>query len=193
MLDAGAGVEFCPNCGAAATGASFCPKCGRDLRSEPATGGQPLAPRVPTGATDALKWSGAVVLIGGCLAVLGSFLPWISATAAFVGTISRSGLDGGGDGIITIGAGIIIALHGIALLIRKSGNARAVRASAVVFALVLGAVAVLDINSVNERVATVNSSAALASLGMGLVLVGLAAVVTVIGAFLPAVRKRGDP
>src|SRR5205823_5619316 len=38
-----------------------------------------------------------VVLLGAVGLGVGSFLPWLTATVPFVGTISRSGLDGGGE------------------------------------------------------------------------------------------------
>jgi hypothetical protein len=130
------------------------------------------------------------VLIGGVLAALGSFLPWITATAAFVGTISRNGFDGGGDGIITAALGIVIALLGISLLAR-SGSPRVARIGAIACAAVLGWVTITDINSVNDRIRSIDSNVATASVGMGLIVVGFAAVVTVIGAFMPTSRSRG--
>jgi integrase len=48
--------------------------------------------------------------VGGALAVVGSFLPWITATAAFLGTITRSGLDGRGDGMVTLVGGLVAVL-----------------------------------------------------------------------------------
>jgi hypothetical protein len=35
--------------------------------------------------------------------VVGAFLPWFTATFPLAGSISRSGLDGGGDGKIALG------------------------------------------------------------------------------------------
>ncbi len=61
-----------------------------------------------------------IILVAGVLAVVGSFLPWITATAAFVGTISRNGIDGGGDWVITIVLGLVIALMGVAILASPS-------------------------------------------------------------------------
>ncbi len=136
-------------------------------------------------ANSPIVWSGAVILIGGALAALGSFLPWITATAAFVGTINRNGLDGGGDGLITIALGIVIILLGVALLAR-SGNPRTARIGAAICGLALGWVAVADINSINERIRSLNSTLAAASVGMGIIVIAFAAVLVLVGAFLPS-------
>jgi len=128
------------------------------------------------------------VLIAGALAVLGSFLPWITATAAFVGTLSRNGFDGGGDGIFTAALGIVIALLGIALLAR-SGRARTARIGAAVCAIVLGWVAATDIGSVNDRLKGLDSAVS-GSVGTGLIVIAFAAALTVIGAVVPVQKGR---
>jgi len=120
------------------------------------------------------------------LALLGSFLPWITATAAFVGTISRNGFDGGGDGILTAALGLLIGLMGIAILAR-SGSSRTARIGALVGGILLGIVAILDIQGVNERLRGLED-AIVGSLGTGLIVVAFAAVVTVIGTFIPSSR-----
>jgi hypothetical protein len=135
-----------------------------------------------------VDFGGIVILIAGALAILGSFLRWITATAAFVGTIGRSGLDGGGDGIVTIALGIVIVLLGIAMLAR-SGSRRTARIGAIVCAVVLGFIAYIDIKSVNDRIAGLGDNVN-GALGMGLILVAFAAVLTVIGAFLPSGQDR---
>src|SRR5205823_1570587 len=77
----------------------------------------PPSPRpatsAPQPATALAGREGVVVVLLGALGLaVGSFLPWLTATAPFVGTISRSGLDGGGDGILTLIAGIVVGLLG---------------------------------------------------------------------------------
>jgi hypothetical protein len=47
---------------------------------------------------------------GGVLVAAGSLLPWITATAPFVGTISRSGVDMGSDGVALLIGGIAVAV-----------------------------------------------------------------------------------
>ena len=153
----------------------------------PAAASATVATQAPAAAPIAggrpMEWGGVVILIAGCLAILGSFLPWIQATAALVGTVTRSGLEGG-DGLITIALGIVIALLGIAIAAR-SGSGRTARIGALVCAIVLGIVALIDISDVNKRLAGLNSTVVLGSLGVGLIVVAFAAVLTVIGALLP--------
>ena len=56
--------------------------------------------------------SGAVVALGGLLIAIGSFLPWISVSSAF-GSLSRNGVEGGGDGVSTLIIGVLMVLLGI--------------------------------------------------------------------------------
>ncbi len=53
----------------------------------------------------------AVALLGGAMIVAGAFLPWKS-----LGMISRSGVDGGGDGVITALLGLLVVLAAAAPL-----------------------------------------------------------------------------
>lgn len=147
-----------------------------------------LKPKAP--AATGVSWAGIVVVIGGALAVLGSFLPWITATVAFAGTIERNGFDGGGDGVFTAALGIIIALIGVALLAR-SGKARTARIGAIIAGLALGGLGLLEIGSVNDRIASLGSGtvSVAANVGTGLIVVEFAAVLTIIGAFLPDGRS----
>lgn len=185
MTDASAGPRFCPVCGAPSDGRQFCGNCGGNLAAAPVV--TPTA--TPTARV--IEWSGAVILAGGVLAVLGSLLPWITATAAFVGTISRNGFDGGGDGIITVVIGLAIGLVGIAILARSVAD-RSGKIFALVGAAALGIVAVLDIQSVNNRLASLDGNAVIGSVGTGLILIALSASITLVGAFIPT-SAASDP
>src|SRR5450756_2190506 len=100
--------SFCPHCGAQVVpGARFCASCGLDLAAA-ASGAPVMAPQPgvaaplpvarPAGGTNGPALG---MIAGGIIVIVGSFLPWLTATAAFVGTINRNGIDGGGDGIFT--------------------------------------------------------------------------------------------
>jgi hypothetical protein len=70
----------------------------------PAGAAAPAA-RLGAGATG---W----LVLGGAIAVaVGSFLPWVKITAPFIGTVTRSGIEGG-DGWLTLALAMGIAAAG---------------------------------------------------------------------------------
>ena len=189
-------TAYCPRCGKEALGAQFCSSCGTDL-------GLSAAPVAPTAAVAprAVPWGGILIVAGGALAVLGSFLPWLSVTAPLLGNVTRSGLDGGGDGIITLVIGAVLALLGVALILR-SGSARRAVIGTVLTSLVLGVVAVMDIGDVQTRGILMETSLATEgnmfadavafSVGMGLYVILIGGVLGIVGSVvaLRAARAR---
>jgi hypothetical protein len=188
----------CPKCGAAPTGGRYCSTCGQDLAvippppsSQPqpapsvaavvtAAATQPTVAAAPQGINGGL----VLALVAGGLIALGSFLPWITATAALVGTLTRSGLDSGGDGLVTLGIGIGIAVAAI-IALSTSGAITAARVLAVLLGIGAVVVGVVDIGNVNDRIqAITSSSSAIASVGMGLYAVVLGGVIAVIGGLI---------
>lgn len=148
----------------------------------------PAAPWTPTVVTTPgirVSYRGLVIVVAGILAVVGAFLPWITASGAFGITISRNGFDGGGDGIIAAALGILIVLPGVALLTRN-GSPKTARSVACLGGVILGALAATDINSVNDRIKSLatGSSSVDATLGTGLILVGFAAGAAIVGVFI---------
>lgn len=107
---------------------------------------------------------GVLAIIGGGLIALGAFLPWIKATAPFVGTITRSGMEGG-DGPIFLGAGLVIAALGLWSVIGRPSSAPVLL---ILAGLVLGGFALLDYNEVSGRVGGLGSDLATASVGAGI-------------------------
>lgn len=91
-----------------------------------------------------------VVMIGGVLAAVGAFLPWITVATPLGGEISRSGVDAGGDGWIAVGIGLVAALSG--LFDPRTGTVRVLW-----FLIGAGAVAlgVADLVDVKERIASI--------------------------------------
>lgn len=112
-----------------------------------------------------------VAIAAGAAAVVGAFMPWVSVSS-FFGGMSRSGVDDGGDGLLTAGVGIV-------------GAFAAWRLGKWLWAIALGglviaAVGVYDYADVNDRVSEVNADAdlpAIASVGAGLYLTIAAGVV----------------
>lgn len=94
---------------------------------------------------------GLFAIVGGVLAAVGSFLAWASVSAAGEG-VSAKGTDGT-DGYITLVAGIILILYGVA---RITGNAmgtkKAMAVIAIVAGLIAGGVAVYDALTAKDRV-----------------------------------------
>jgi len=83
--------------------AIVCRYCGRDLRAVLATPQNDVR-----NSSAALAPTGPVLIgLGGVVVGIGSFLPWLTAMAPFVGSISANGLQGRGDGIITLIAGAL--------------------------------------------------------------------------------------
>lgn len=91
---------YCQQCGTEqpSTTSRFCFSCGVSLHGE-ATGA-----RIPN--YHAL--GRYTVIAGSLIAAAGSFLPWMTATAPLVGTISKNGLEGG-DGLIALGLAAVAA------------------------------------------------------------------------------------
>src|ERR1035437_7971732 len=121
------------------------------------------------------------LLAGGLAIIVGSLLPWATATAPFAGTVSRSGTDGGGDGIITIALGLVICLAGVSAVQRvRSGIA----SLAGVLAVVAGVLVVYEYSDASSRVQNVSAASDLvvASVGAGIWVMGLGAVVALVGA-----------
>ena len=62
--------------------------------------------------------TGWIVAAAGAAVILGSFLPWGSITAPFIGTYSISGVDGA-DGWITAVVGALLAAYGMVVRARR--------------------------------------------------------------------------
>jgi hypothetical protein len=120
-----------------------------------------------------------VMLVGGGLVLLGSFLPWATVTTAF-GTISVAGTNG--DGTITLVVGLVIVVLSILELTR---TVRLLNIwGGFVGGLVATGIGVLDYADVNDRIAGVSSDVAQAAVGVGLYAVIAGGVAVIVGAYL---------
>lgn len=135
------------------------------------TVGQPIQDSAVLGGMEMNERSAAiVVMIGGGLIALGSFLPWITVRTGF-GSLSRSGLEGG-DGILTLilGLGLVVAGY---LLLNASTIASWIIPGA---AAIVGIVGFINLRDVQERVDDAGSEFVAASVGTGLYAILIGAI-----------------
>lgn len=131
-----------------------------------------------------------VTLLGGVLLALGSFLPWITATAPFVGQFSKSGMDAGGDGFVTLFGGFLAGALAVFML-QTSETTRAQGVVLVLTALACGGVVALDYNDVQGRVADAGELVAVQT-GSGLYACGIGAALVAAASLMVLVPPRGD-
>jgi hypothetical protein len=160
--------------------------------SQPAVAPSPAAPPPPAPSL-VNKTPGVILLVSGGLAILGSFLPWISLTAPFVGTITRSGLDGGGDGLLTAGLGAALGVLGLVQLQREASRSTLI--AGILLCLALGALTAFEFSDASSRFATANASSDLivTSYGSGLYVLAVAAVVGIVGVVQASGSRTSPP
>ena len=149
----------------------------------------PLRPptyRPPPGPTRAGAEPWLLVAIGAAvLAVVAAFLPWITAATIF-GDLSRSGVDGGGDGIVTAILGVAVAI--VTLTTRRHDGDRGAGVAIVICSLIIVAISVYDFFSVNDRINDIDRRYVDASVGIGLYLTIAAGVAGVVAGVLRTYR-----
>jgi len=137
----------------------------------------------PPKKTSAARW---VTVAAGAAAVLGSFLPWITVTAPFVGTMSVTGTDSrGGDGWITVGIGLALVFLGILLL-----RGHQFRVAVTIVSVALFGVAAYEVLNLANKMADAQqeSDMVVATIGNGLWLVLGAGITAAIGMILAWAR-----
>jgi hypothetical protein len=150
---------------------------------------QPPPSAVVPGAT--------MTVLGGLLIVLGSFLPWLSFTAPFVGTITKNGMEGG-DGVITLVSGVVTILIGVTQLTATRLPAFLHRSS-IATGVITGVVATYDYLDVQRRIedAKAQSELIAASVGAGIWTLIVGAILAIVGGALirklPHPRQPGPP
>lgn len=129
------------------------------------------------------------MIAGAIAAIVAAFLPWISATAVFAGSLSRNGLDG--DGQITIVLGVVAVVLAVVAL---RGQPAPLAALVIVAGLgaLIAVIGVIDYVDARNRIGdlTVEERQLVAiSIGAGLYLTIAAGVAVVVGAVLGAVSQ----
>lgn len=148
---------------------------------------RPEAPAEPAAMPVPLTHPSGFVIVGGVAAVIGSFMPWLKATAPFVGTFTVSGVDDGGDGMFSAGLGVVLVLVGLSMRAKAASGKAGPWGWAVVLGIVLGALMAFEFSSVSDRInnATSESDGMLnASIGSGLIVAAAGAGAAVLGALM---------
>jgi len=129
--------------------------------------------------------SSLILIAGGALIALGSFLPWTTVSAVFVGTVSSSGIQGGGDGIFTVVLGIALVLIGVMVAV-GSRNSKGLSIVAGLLTVPTLLIAILDYSEAHDRVThlTAETSLATASVGAGLWTVIVGTALAILGALV---------
>lgn len=130
------------------------------------------------------KLGALATVVGGAVIVGGSMLPWMTMTAPFVGTISKNGLDSGGDGIITLILGSIAFCVGAARFV--SPIPWIVQAVPAALGAITGLLMAFDLNDVIERVSKATSGTPMlsASVGVGIYASIIGALLTIAGGLM---------
>lgn len=124
-----------------------------------------------------MKTRTAVLVLGGAaLVAIGSFMPWLTATVPFVGSISKSGMDGDGKFSLILGLGIAAA--GWSLV--GKGKARKTTV------LLSGLAAALGVGEYAHISSTINDAdiGGLASVGTGVYVIIVGALAALAGSLL---------
>lgn len=152
------------------------------VRAAPTT--RPVAGRGPgptasrTLAVQGMMGIGAAALIGGAL------LPWVTASAGIF-SLSKAGYEG--DGIFTGAIGVILLLG--ALLGKGKPGARFSVAGAIL-AVIAGLIGAYDLLNVSAKVAEISAGSVAASVGAGLYVTLLGAILGLVGG-LQSVPEAG--
>jgi hypothetical protein len=169
-------LSQCPACqGMVASTAASCPHCGHRPAGMSASG--------------SLNITAVVILLGGVLFAVGSFLPWATASSAF-GSASKSGMEGG-DGMITVFLGVVIALLGLTRLQRPGlpGN----RLTMVLLGAIAIGVAVFEGSNIQSRLEASSSAYVVTSVGMGIYVMGVGGVLALLASLFGATAKPPVP
>ena len=147
----------------------------------------PMAQAVPAQNVTGPRW---LVLGGSAGVALGSLLPWAEVTAPFIGTVTVAGTDG--DGVLTLFGAVVTAL--LALVGFGARRSRGALIGALVVALLVAAVAVIDMVDVTGRIADAEDGDVViqASIGIGLWVVLLGALAAIVGTVMALSSRRGS-
>lgn len=127
-------------------------------------------------AVGSLNITAVVILLGGILYAMGSFLPWVTASSAF-GSASKSGMEGG-DGLLTVFFGVVLALLGLTRVQRPGlpGN----RLTMVILGALAVGVAVFEGSNIQSKLEDISSAYVVASVGVGIYVMGVGGALVIL-------------
>lgn len=178
-------IAHCPSCGAAKQGAiRFCTACAHDFWGA-AAGREEVRPvsSAPTETAASFSWYRSVpravrsVIGAAILIVLGSVLPWLMVSSVDGNWQAFSGVQGGGDGWITLVIGLGLAALA---LIGREGASEFNRAAVGLLSLIALLVFWVNLGRVGAAASAFDRQAfgyATASVSVGLWLIAIGAVV----------------
>jgi len=168
----------CPECGhEVSTEASTCPNCGHRMETAGVDAAPGMSKERAKTRDEQRTWAMTLLIAAGAI-IIGSFMAW--ATISVLGeSVSNSGMDG--DGAITLIIGVALAL--VAFWGLRTGVRRGIAIFALVAALLVVVVAVVDINDVQDFMPEISRSLVEPSVGPGLWLVLVAGIVASVASF----------
>ncbi len=133
----------------------------------------------------------AIAPIGAVLTAIGSVLEWASVDTGFGTTITKSGLDA--DGVLTLPAGLLFGGLALSALLKVWSMGRMI--GALVVAALVALIAVVDIADVSSRFSDLESQGfdVEASVGIGLWLVLVGAILGVVGCVVALISPKSPP
>jgi hypothetical protein len=143
-------------------------------------------PAASPSAPSTRPWFWVTVAAGGA-AIVAAFMPWVTATAPFVGSVSFNGVDGGRDGIVSAVLGVAVIVVGLLFRSRRATTGTAVALG--IMSALIALVGVIDLNNVNDAIAGVDSQYVHASAGAGLYVTLAAGVAGIVAAFMHRAAK----
>lgn len=180
-----AGTGFCPGCGEArVAGKAFCANCGRSFTDAQPPPVRATGPEADTQRLASMTGADLAIIGGAVLLLAAPFFPFLSATAALVGSISRSGVE------ITSGEALVISAVGVVagfMALRSFGRHKG-RAPLLLGLVGLG-LSIYYYLQIDERVRSIDTEFGFASIGAG-IWMALAGSVLLVIATLVANRKK---
>ena len=155
-----------------------------------ATPGYPAFTGVPAGKAPrpAVTVGAGMLVAGGALAILGSFLSWFTILGTTYTGFSTDDSGGSKDGPVFLVLGLILLAFGIAQLAARKVLAVGILAIVVAALAVLAALA--DIGDVSDAMKLADGLGVDASTGPGLWIILVGAVVAMAGAIATVAKRR---